>query len=126
MRRWHAERDLMLGRWRVELGNHTGSVLGTVKTANYFWKAPPASACNVDCHCANGIGTMRRHRPYDSHGKWKKYEKLFENRKRVNQKRAAIKFELEAEGAPRGAPLALALCVRGWNVAELVHRRQCD
>lgn len=100
MMRWHAERDLMLRRWRMELGNHTGSFVGPVESAGKEWLAPPAIACDVDCHCANGIGTMRKNRPYGCgrarchicHG-----DKLMAPKGRADR-RAAIKFELEAEG----------------------------
>lgn len=103
MRRFQEERALMLRRWRMELGNHTGGILDPVKSAGEEWLAPPGNACDVDCHCASGFGTMRKHRPYGCdrarcnlchYGKW--YPKA-----RANKKQAAIRFELEAEGMLR-------------------------
>lgn len=95
MRRWHEERDLMLRRWRQELGNHTGGFLGPVKMAGQEWEAPPVMACGIDCHCARGIGTMRKQRPYES-GSFYRWDKYFEHKRRVNKNRAAIDFELNA------------------------------
>lgn len=89
----------MMRRWRMELGNHTGGILDPIKTVGQEWLAPPAMACDVDCHCANGIGTMRKNRPYGCgrahcgichYGKWFK-------KGRGAKKRAAINSELEAE-----------------------------
>ena len=57
MRRWHAERNLMLRRWRQELANHS-------RDYPRCFLAPPGDAAGVGCHCANGIGTMRKHRPF--------------------------------------------------------------
>jgi len=95
MKRWHEDRDLMLRRWRMELGNHVGGFLGPVKYAGATWQAPPVMACGIKCHCARGIGTMRKQRPYDG-GSFFRWEKHFDHKRRANQKRAAIKFDLNA------------------------------
>lgn len=100
MRRWHQERDLMLRRWRKELNKHGDSH----PHSEYHWQGPydslvpPAVACEVNCHCANGIGTMRKNRldcgkarcEVCHCGKW--FPKS-----RANKKRAAIQHELDAE-----------------------------
>jgi hypothetical protein len=46
----------MYRRWRQELAIHT---------SGYSWHslAPPDCAIDVDCHCARGVGTMRKNRP---------------------------------------------------------------
>lgn len=98
MRRWHEERDLMLRRWRQELGNHTGGVLDPVKSAGMEWEAPPAMACGIDCHCARGIGTMRKNRPYGCSCWMCKLDKHYDKWGRGGRRRAAIQFDLEAEG----------------------------
>lgn len=85
MRRWHSERELMLKRWRQELGNH-------VYAAGMTWQAPPVMACGIECHCARGIGTMRKQRPYGGYG-WNKWDKHFDHKKRGNARREAIRFE---------------------------------
>lgn len=102
MRRWQSERNLMMRRWRQELGNHIGQVLDPVKSAGEEWEAPPVMACGIDCHCARGIGTMRKSRPYGCpNGRdcgvchWGPAEVKWA---RHNKKRAAIAFELNAEG----------------------------
>jgi hypothetical protein len=98
MRRWHEEVGLMRRRWRMELGNHVGGFMGPEEMANHCWLAPPSEAVGIKCHCARGIGTMRKQRPYDGWGQWNKYEKIFQNRKRSNQKRVAIEFEFAMKG----------------------------
>lgn len=47
MQRWHTERFIMLRRWRQEWEIH-GRDFGT-------------------CHCGLGMGTLRKHRPRESH-----------------------------------------------------------
>lgn len=99
MRRWHLERDLMLRRWRQELANH-GRYFGGDGDYPFEGLAPPACAVDVDCHCANGIGTMRKNRAYGCGNPrcglchWSKF---YEPKARANKKRVAIEFELEAE-----------------------------
>jgi hypothetical protein len=56
MKRWHAEQALMFRRWRMELAKHEHRAL--------FSLAPASIATSVSCHCANGMGTMRKHRVY--------------------------------------------------------------
>lgn len=99
MRRWHAERDLMFRRWRQELANHSRRMGGDGDYPDEGL-APPSCAVDVDCHCANGIGTMRKIRPYGCgrarchicHG-----DKLMAPKGRADR-RAAIAFELNAGG----------------------------
>jgi hypothetical protein len=98
MRRWHEERALMLRRWRMELGNHVGGFASDDSYAGQEWLAPPVLACGIKCHCARGIGTMRKQRPYDGWGgSWNAYEVQLENRRQRHDKRKAIQFELDAE-----------------------------
>lgn len=47
MQRFQLDRPVMVKRWRVEWNAH-GRDFG-------------------NCHCGNGMGTMRKHRPYESH-----------------------------------------------------------
>jgi hypothetical protein len=47
MQRFHLERAIMVKRWRQEWVNH-GRNFG-------------------NCHCGAGAGTMRKHRPNESH-----------------------------------------------------------
>jgi hypothetical protein len=51
----------MLRRWRQELARH-GFEVGQP----YPWcaLAPPGDAEGIDCHCARGIGSMRKMRPF--------------------------------------------------------------
>lgn len=57
MRRWHAERELMLRRWRQEIADH--------EDYPYCALAPiPPSQCDMKCHCYLGPGFMRKNRPY--------------------------------------------------------------
>lgn len=56
--RWHTEAALMLRRWRKELANHA-----RVRVPERL--APPSEATGMACHCARGIGTMRKRRPYE-------------------------------------------------------------
>lgn len=98
MRRWHAprERTIMLRRWRLELANHG---------YEYGWPyphcspAPPGAAAGVDCHCARGIGTMRKQRPYGC-GNARccvcHREKFVEPKRRAATRRKAIELELAA------------------------------
>jgi hypothetical protein len=53
MRRFHSEREhaLMFRRWKEEMKSH-----------GYDWRRPPTDP--DACHCARGIGSMRRHTPY--------------------------------------------------------------
>lgn len=99
MRRWHQETNLMFKRWKMEMALH-----------RYDWRNPPQLSCDPNdqgvrgvCHCAAGIGSMRKRTPYDCgralcftchSGKL-----LYGHRTdRYNKRREAIRYELEAEG----------------------------
>jgi hypothetical protein len=58
MRRWHSERNLMIRRWRQELAKHNNDL-------PFMALAPPSLAPETDCHCAHGIGSVRKRKPYD-------------------------------------------------------------
>ena len=63
MKRWHEERSLMLRRWKFEMELH-----------GYDWRNPPDPKCDKwACHCASGIGSMRKQRPLDGAGFWRGY-----------------------------------------------------
>ena len=47
MKRFAIEKQMMLARWKQEKAKHGGDF--------------------GNCHCAKGPGTMRKHRPYESH-----------------------------------------------------------
>jgi hypothetical protein len=99
MRRWHAEQDLMLRRWRKELAKHGDGH----PHSKYHWGYPhdalasPSIACDVRCHCAAGIGTMRKNRldcgrPRCGLCHW---DKFYEPKRRGATKRSAITLDLE-------------------------------
>lgn len=81
-------------RWRIELAVHA-------EDRSYHWPAPTSCAATTDCHCANGIGTVRKKKPLDCgrvrcgvcHG-----EKFFAPKNRGAKKRAAIAWDLKAAG----------------------------
>lgn len=52
MKRWHEAREhtVMFQRWKQEMENH-----------GYDWRNPPTDS-NA-CHCAKGIGSMRKRTP---------------------------------------------------------------
>jgi hypothetical protein len=88
MYRWHSERSLMLRRWKQEMALH-----------GYDWRNPPDPKCDRNaCHCAAGIGSMRKVIPLGC-GKprcglchpWKKWPL----HNRSEKKRAAILDSLE-------------------------------
>ena len=85
MRRWHEERSLMLRRWKIEMDKH-----------GYDWRNPPDPKCDRDsCHCAAGIGSVRKKKPLDCgrprcgvcHG-----EKFYAPKRRGATKREEISF----------------------------------
>jgi len=97
MRRWHEEHGLMLRRWKQEMDLH-----------GYDWRNPPKLSCVSDeqgvggtCHCAAGIGSMRKRTPLDCgnprcgtcHG-----EKFYAPKRRGAKRREAIQFDVAAEG----------------------------
>ena len=89
MRRWHAERALMLHRWKMEMRKH-----------GYDWRNPPDPKRDKwACHCASGIGSMRKMRPFDC-GNPRcglcHFEKFWVPKARATKKRAAIAYELRA------------------------------
>jgi hypothetical protein len=49
MKRFQMDRPIMVKRWRIE------------------WEAHGRNFGN--CHCGRGMGTMRKHRPYEGHGR---------------------------------------------------------
>lgn len=83
----------MLRRWRMELAKHSSGF-------SYGSLAPPSAAEGVDCHCARGIGTMRKSKPFDCGNPqccichWEKY---WLPKCRAERKRRAIRFELDAD-----------------------------
>lgn len=102
MRRWHAEHDLMYRRWRVELAKH-GDDHPTSERFPHMALAPPSLAPSINCHCAHGIGSMRKHTPYDC-GNPRcglcHFEKFYVPKARANKRRSEIRYEMEAYGLP--------------------------
>src|ERR1043166_9448606 len=99
MRRWHAERTLMVRRWRAEIAAHESDRYGW--TFGYRL-APLPPDPDGDCHCYRGPGYFRKRTPFGCRcgkngmcgiGKWT------DKARRGNVRRAAIQFELEAEGS---------------------------
>ena len=95
MRRWHSQKEenIMRRRWRIELGKHSWEY---GQNYAYLYLAPPGDAEGVSCHCARGVGTMRKQRPAQHHKhcllcNGSKY--LFKGQRR-REKYAAIQFEL--------------------------------
>lgn len=96
MKRWHEEVPLMTRRWRKELATHAYHN-GYCRRYGYDCMAPPGIACDIDCHCANGIGTMRKNRLDCGNVRcglchWGKF---WEPKRRGATKRKVIEFELE-------------------------------
>jgi hypothetical protein len=92
MRRWHAERVLMLRRWQMEIGEH--------EDMEYMTLAPiPPRSCDERCHCYRGPGFMRKRRPYTC-GKPRcgicKPGKVWGRKARATKLRKAIDYELNA------------------------------
>jgi hypothetical protein len=92
MKRWHAERSLMLRRWRVEIQKHED--LGR----EHPFPHDGCSAPDV-CHCYRGPGYFRKRRPLGC-GNPRccvcHYEKFFEPKARGRRKRDAIAYEIAA------------------------------
>lgn len=93
MRRWHAPREhsIMFRRWKMEMEKH-----------GYDWRNPPDPKCDRDaCHCAAGIGSMRKRRPYDCGnprcGLCHEWVGDYRARKH-RERREAIAFEMKAAG----------------------------
>lgn len=107
MRRWHAERDLMLRRWKNEIadhGGHAGYHVGEVTSfgflGNSWLEVPiPPVVCEDSCHCFAGPGFFRKRKPFDC-GKSRclicHSDKFWEAKNRHNGKRKAVEFELRA------------------------------
>lgn len=98
MKRWHEERDLMMRRWRKELGKHGSEDRHSVDHwgGPYDYVAPPSWSASVSCHCAAGIGTMRKNR-LDcgrAHCGLCHYGKFCDPKRRGAKKRAAIEYSL--------------------------------
>lgn len=92
MRRWHQERNLMLRRWRKELATHVQVGWGQMPRESMV---PASTACQVDCHCAAGMGTMRKRTlSGHSHACWLCNYSKYLPKARATKKRAAIEFEL--------------------------------
>lgn len=107
MRRWHSEMPLMRRRWRMELAKHGNSD----PNSKWCWGmplmalAPPSLAAQVDCHCAQGIGSMRKRKPLDCTNPrcgLCHFEKFFVPKAREQKKREAILFDLAANGGLDG------------------------
>lgn len=89
MRRFHSSREqaIMFRRWKMEMEQH-----------GYDWRNPPTDP--AACHCAKGIGSMRKRAPLDC-GKtrcamchWGKWDK----KARARKLREILEYELFAEG----------------------------
>jgi hypothetical protein len=85
MQRFQQDRPMMVRRWRQEWENH-GRDFG-------------------DCHCGLGMGTMRKHRPYERHPssscRWCAWERAGVRRERRTRRYAArelIQEQLHAMG----------------------------
>lgn len=92
MRRWHSPREhtVMFRRWKQEMRLH-----------GYDWRNPPDPKCDRHvCHCAAGIGSMRKRTPLDC-GRARcmscHSEKLLAPKGREDRRRA-IRAEFDAEG----------------------------
>lgn len=77
----------MLRRWKIEMESH-----------GYDWRNPPDPKCDKRaCHCAAGIGSMRKKAPYDC-GRPRcgtcHWEKFWLPKSRAAKKRAAIEYSL--------------------------------
>lgn len=83
MRRWHQEQTLMFKRWKFEMNDH-----------GYDWRNPPMDP--AACHCARGIGSMRKRTPRGHHRACLlcNYSKYLCNGERRREKYAAIREEL--------------------------------
>lgn len=101
MRRWHAERDLMLRRWKNEIAQHGGYEGYRIYLGNSYLEVPlPPVVCDDSCHCFAGPGFFRKRKPFDCgnprcgmcHS-----EKFWAPKARANKKRAAIQYELDAD-----------------------------
>lgn len=97
MRRWHNEVPLMTRRWRKELATHTYHPNSYWSRYGYDCMAPPSVACDVDCHCSRGCGTVRK-RTLSGHShaclmcNWEKYFDGW-RKDRFNKRRKAIEFD---------------------------------
>lgn len=94
MRRWHTEVELMSRRWRKELATHARHPNSWKGSYPYEALAPASIACDVECHCANGMGTMRKQKLSGHHKachmcNWEKYQP----KDRLNKRTKSIEFE---------------------------------
>jgi hypothetical protein len=89
MRRWHTPREhaLMFRRWREEMASH-----------EYDWRCPPTG--QDACHCAQGIGSMRKRTLGCSRPRCGccHYGKFFLPKARANELRSALRYESDAVG----------------------------
>lgn len=94
MRRWHAERELMLRRWREEIAKHEFPEYA------YCALAPvPPVADESSCHCYRGMGVLRKRSPHDcgkARCEWCHYGKWLK-KARGNELRQALEWEWRAE-----------------------------
>lgn len=84
MLRFQMDRPIMVKRWRKEWENH-GRDFG-------------------NCHCGAGMGTMRKHRPFESHPSsscrfcmWQRQEALRDRRKQRYAARRVIAEGLQVQ-----------------------------
>lgn len=96
MRRWHAERDLMLRRWRQEIAKHEG----IENQWPYLSLAPVPPENDGDCHCYLGMGFLRKRTPFgcpNGASCWVCHDdKYWASKNRGNERRDAIRFDLAA------------------------------
>jgi hypothetical protein len=106
MRRWHADRERMLRRWRLEIalhGGHDGWRPSGFRGVGEYAPLPPVyDRCDGKvCHCFRGMGYFRKRHPLDCgkrcflcHGsKLLGYSKYGEVRS--NERRRVIREEVE-------------------------------
>lgn len=96
MKRWHEERDLMMRRWRKELATHGSGEKHATWQEPHDFAAPPSWASAIECHCAAGIGTMRKHTLGCGRARcgichWGKFN---DPKRRAAKKRDAIEYSL--------------------------------
>lgn len=101
MQRWHSEVGLMTRRWRQELASHGDGHPTSATEWSFPWMAlgPPSLAPQIECHCALGIGSMRKKRLHDC-GNTRcglcHFDKFHMPKNRANKRREAIRFDIEA------------------------------
>ena len=77
----------LLKRWKHEMELH-----------GYDWRNPPIDDPKA-CHCAKGIGSMRKQTPYMEHGKsWYGWDNFYSRRRVRHQEHREILLELKEWG----------------------------